>query len=287
MIQKLLTACSIFGLIFAAIPGNAQVSAAGALSYADLADLAADTPLVIEAEVRKVARVKAERAAGLAQGHLRFYVEARVQKLVRGRNGIGRDISYIVDLPLDSRGKAPKLKKRHVLLFARPVSGRPSFVQLVAPDAQIDWSPQKEAMVKAILVQAVAPDAPPRITGVGGAFYSAGSIPGEGETQIFLKTATGDPVSLSILRRPGQDPRWAVALGEIVDESASIPAPGSLLWYRLACSLPRQLPEQSLANLPPDDAQMARADYGVVISGLGPCGRTRGATQPSSGASQS
>ncbi|MBB4640990.1 hypothetical protein [Rhizorhapis suberifaciens] len=288
MIQKTFIALAFFGLIVATIPANARDSAPSAqLSYADVADLAADTPLAIEAQVRKAIKVKPERAPGLAQGHQRFFVEARVIKLIRGRDGIGRDINYVVDLPLDFRGRTAKLKKRHVLLFARPVSGGSGSIQLVAPDAQIDWSPESETMLRAILAQAVRPDAPPRITGVGSAFYSAGSIPGEGETQIFLKTATGDPVSLSILRRPGQDPRWAVALGEIVDESASIPAPQSLLWYRLACSLPRELPEPALSNLSSSDAEMARADYKVVIAGLGPCGRTRKASSPSSASTQS
>src|SRR3546814_1219347 len=34
--------------------------------------------------------------------------------LIRGQNGIGRDINYLVDIPLDSRGRTPKLKKQHV-----------------------------------------------------------------------------------------------------------------------------------------------------------------------------
>lgn len=278
MFQNSFIVLAFFGLISAVIPAKAQVSAVGTeLAYSDIADLSADTPLAIQAQVRKAVKVKPERAPGLARGHQRFYVEARVLKLIRGRDGIGRDISYIVDLPLDFKGRAPKLKKRNVLLFAYPVSGKPGVIQLVAPDAQIDWSAEKEAMLRSILAQAVAPDAPPRITGVGTAFHSAGSIPGEGETQIFLTTATGEPVSLSILRRPGQQPRWAVALGEIVDESAALPAPGSLLWYRLACFLPRDLPEKAVSALAPDDAAMARSDYQVVVQGLGPCGRVRGA----------
>lgn len=276
MLQKNIIALAFFGLIFAVIPANAQVSPSEAsVAYADMADLSADTPLAIQAQIRKAVKVKPERAPGLAQGHQRFYVEARVLKLIRGRNGIGRDISYIIDLPLDSRGRAPKLKRRNVLLFAYPVAGKPGFIRLAAPHAQMDWSAEKEAMLRGILAEAVGPDAPPRITGVGTAFHSAGSLPGEGETQIFLTTERGDPVSLSILRRPGQEPRWAVALGEIVDESAALPAPGSLLWYRLACFLPRALPDKAVATLSPDDAAMARSDYQVVLRGLGPCDRTR------------
>lgn len=280
MFQKTFIACAFFGLISATVAANAQNSAvSGQITYEDLADLSADTPLVIEAQIRKSAKVKPERAPGLAPGYHRFYVEARVLKLIRGGDRIGENISYVIDLPLDSKGRAPKLKKRHVLLFARPVRGKPGYVQLVAPDAQIDWTAEKEATLRALLAEAVASDAAPRITGVGSAFHSAGSIPGEGETQIFLKTASGDPVSLSILRRPGQEPRWAVALGEIVDESARAPAPKTLLWYRLACFLPRELPNDALSALGADDAAIARADYQLVRDSLGPCNRTRGGGQ--------
>jgi hypothetical protein len=121
----------------------------------------------------------------------------------------------------------------------------------------------------------VANGAPPRIIQLGDAFHVAGTVAGESETQIFLRTANDEPVSLSILRRPGQEPRWAVALGEIVDEAAKPPAPGTLLWYRLACSLPPTLPSQSVRALSPADAEAARADYALVMQSLGSCGRTR------------
>ncbi|MCF8709825.1 hypothetical protein [Rhizorhapis sp. SPR117] len=279
MLQKSFFTLLFFGLISVATPAFSEVSPLSPqLSYADLADLAADTPLVIDAQIRKAIKVKPERAPDVRQGHQRFYVEARVINLVRGQGGIGRDISYLIDTPLDFRGRAPKLKKRHVLLFAYPVTGKPGSIQLVGPDAQIDWTAENANMLRNILSQAVASDAPPRITGIGNAFHVAGSIRGEGETQIFLNTETGAPVSLSILRRPGQEPRWSVALGEIVDESATTPSPNSLLWYRLACSLPRQLPAKATAQLEGENLTMAREDYGVVLRGLGPCVRTRSMT---------
>lgn len=269
------------GLLLYATPGFSEGSrtpaAPAPLSYADLADLSADTPLVIEARIASSAKVKAERATNLSPGHQRFYVEAQVLSLVRGQGGIGRNINYIVDLPLDFRGKTPKLKKRHVLLFAMPVNGRPGSIQLVAPDAQLDWSPAYAATLRTILAEVVNPDSPPRITGVGNAFHSPGSIPGEGETQIFLNTGDRRPVSLSILRRPGQQPQWAVSLGEIVDESAATPVRDSLLWYRLACFLPRNLPERAQTQMDSSNAAIAREDYQFVLRGLGACRRTRAA----------
>ncbi|MBA3898011.1 MAG: hypothetical protein H0X36_12955 [Sphingomonadaceae bacterium] len=123
--------------------------------------------------------------------------------------------------------------------------------------------------------QAAAGALPP-VTGVGGAFHVAGSIPGEGETQIFLTTQTGAPVSLSVLRRPGEAPSWSLAQGEIVDEAGAAPPRDTLAWYRLACFLPRALPDRPTAELAAADADAARADYAFVLEGLGACGRVRG-----------
>ena len=107
--------------------------------------------------------------------------------------------------------------------------------------------------------------------------YTGGekAVPGEGETQVFLQTADQRPVSLSVLRRPGEEPRWAVALSEIVDEAAGPPPRDTLLWYRLACGLPRALPPRSTAALAPGDAEIAQADYRFVLAALGPCVRRR------------
>jgi hypothetical protein len=129
--------------------------------------------------------------------------------------------------------------------------------------------------VRSLLREAARPDAPPRITGIGRAFHVPGSIPGESETQIFLQTADNRPVSLTILRRPGERPRWAVALSEIVDDAAEPPRPESLLWYRLACTLPPSLPAQSLRDSSRNEAAAIQADYRLVMERLGPCRRSR------------
>ncbi|EQB04362.1 hypothetical protein ACFFV8_16345 [Sphingobium indicum] len=244
------------------------------LSYADIADLADAAPLVAQARIGNIIKLKPGQAGAVPPGHQRVYVEANVGALIRGEGGISPTVRYLYDAPLDARGKMPKLKKAQVILFARP-GGRPGEIQLIARDAQILATPAETERVKAILSELVAVDAPPRIVGLGDAFHVAGTIAGEGETQIFLRTENGDPVSLSILRRPGQQPRWAVALGEIVDEAARPPAPGSLLWYRLACGLPDALPARSVRALSPQDAELTRADYRIVLDALGPCGRTR------------
>jgi hypothetical protein len=162
-----------------------------------------------------------------------------------------------------------------VLLLAALVDGRPGELRLVGPRAQLAWTPDVEARLRALVTELVAADAAPRIAGVANAFHVPGSLPGESETQIFLTTDSADPASLSILRRPGEAPRWAVSLGDIVDEAAAVPAPDTLLWYRLACGLPATLPDTATAALTPAEAAAARADYGVVLEGLGPCRRRR------------
>ena len=257
-----------------ATPNQAPAGPAG-LGYADLADLVLAAPVIVDATVRSTTRIKPAEAPRLAAGMVRLYIEADVVTLIRGANGVPPRIGYLLDVAPDSGGRIPKFKKARVLLFARAVTGAVNQLQLIAPDAQIDWTPAADTRARQIAQAALATDAPPVITGVGNAFHVAGALPGEGETQIFMTTADRRPVSLSVLRRPGEQPRWAVALSEIVDEAAAPPAPDTLLWYRLACALPQTLPDRSTESLAAEDAAVAREDYAFVVNALGPCGRTR------------
>ena len=252
-------------------PAAGAVAAAPAPDYAATADLVLAAPLVINAVIRSATRIKGAEAAGVAPGTTRFYVEADVRALVRGPAAIPPRIGYLLDVTPDAAGRVPKLKKLRVLLFARPVAGSADQVQLVTPAAQREWSPALDALARRIVGEVVAADAPPVVTGIGNAFYVAGSLPGEGETQIFLTTADSRPVSLSILRRPGEAPRWAVALSEIVDDAAAPPARDTLLWYRLACALPPALPARSTQSMAAADATIAGEDYRFVLDQLGPC----------------
>ncbi|SFS11111.1 hypothetical protein [Sphingomonas jatrophae] len=244
------------------------------LSYADLVELTLASPIVAGATITRASRLKGADAANVPPGTARFYVEATVETLLRGRNGLSTAVTYLADVPLDARGKAPKLKKMRVLLLAQPVPGQPASLRLSAPQAQLDWTPEAEARLRDIIRAIVAPDAPPAVTGIANAFHVPGSLPGESETQIFLATAANRPISLAVLRKPQEQPRWAVALGEMVDEAAAPPARDTLLWYRLACGLPARLPDSALASLSPGDAAAARTDYQVIKAGLGPCTRS-------------
>ena len=244
------------------------------VTYADLADLADGAPLVIRAQPRAIVAVEAVRARGLRPGWGRYYVEARTEALIAGTVPLGGALTYLVDLPLDAKGKPPAIKKKSMVLFARAVPGRPGELQLVAPDAQLASDPALEARIKSVLTELYAPGAPQKITGVREAVHVSGELAGEGETQIFLSAANGEPAAITVSRRPGQPPRWGVSFSELVASDAA-PTRDSLGWYRLACFLPRDLPSAANISDRVADRTQAAADYAFVRDALGTCPRTR------------
>jgi hypothetical protein len=248
---------------------------AEASSYADIADLVVVSPLIVDSTIRNAQKVTPEQAVGVPANLQRMLVEADVTALIRGEGGITARVRFVLDVPKDAKGKIPKLKKQRLFLLGSSVAGRPGEIRLSRPDALIQWSATNDALVRSITQEAVQIDAPQRITGITSAFHSVGTVLGEGETQIFLKTEKNQPLSLSILSRPGQEKRWAVSTAEVIDESASAPAKFTLLWYRLACGLPRTLSSQLVEATSSEDAARAQADYKFVQDSLGPCGRRR------------
>ena len=244
-------------------------------SYADLADFADSAPLVVRAQVRKMKQLKPEAVRGVKPGWGRFYIEARTGALLSGDGVLGESLRYLADLPLDWRGRAPKLKKTQVLLFARAVPARPGELQLISPDAQIAWDAATETRLRAILTERLSPDAPARITGVREAIHVAGSLAGEGETQMFLGTGDGSAASITVSRRPGSAPAWGVSFSEVLEEGTP-PRRDTLRWWRLACFLPPVLPPDANLSDGAEARSQAESDYRLVIEGLGPCGRTRG-----------
>ncbi len=273
----LMFAFSLFFSQIASFPALSQVMGeSDPLQYADIADLSSDAPVIIHLTVKEAIKVDPERAPNAPPGTQRFYIIASTNALIRGQGGVGETIRYVIDLPLDDRGRAPKIKKQPFIIFARrPVGGGGDNVQLVAKDAQLAWTPSREQRVRSLVRELVAHDAPPAISRIASAFHVAGTIIGEGETQIFMETDTGAPISITVLKRDGQRKFWAVSLGEIVDEAARAPIRDSLLWYRLACFLPRQLPASALASETKANAQQARSDYQTVLNDLGNCPRSR------------
>lgn len=240
--------------------------------YDAIATLVLRSPMIIDSVIRSQIALRGPQAEGTPAGFVRLYIEADVQALVKGNESAPSRLSWLLDVPADARGRVPKFTKQRVLAFARPIAGRGDQVQLTGADAQLAWTRAADALTRRIIAEVSASDAPPAITGIANAFHVSGTLPGAGETQIFLQTESGRPVSISILRRPGEAPQWAVALSEIVDEAATAPPRDTLLWYRLACGLPRTLPDAALETLESADREQARADYRFVLAALGACG---------------
>ena len=269
-----IAAALALSLTVPAVAQDAPSAPADSLTYADLVGLAEAAPLVVRAEIRDQAALEPERSPGLAPGHVRLYIEARTRALIAGNVPLGEELRYLVDVPLTAKGKAPKLKKTEVLLFARTVPARPGEIQLVGEGAQQVYSADLESRLRPVLTSLVAPDAPPRVTRVADALAVEGTLVGESETQLFLDTENDGPVSITVVRRPNQQPRWGVSWTEIVDQSARPPQAQTLAWYRLACTLPAQLPSEANLSRDPRARELAARDYAFVLEQLGSCQRS-------------
>jgi hypothetical protein len=256
------------------IPVKPPIAADGA-TYSDVADLVTISPLIVDAKVKKITFVPTEQAAGVPAFLQRTVVTADVISLIRGNSGIAAQIRFTLDIPKDSRGKVPNLKKQRFFFMGSAVSGRQDAIRLAQPDALITYSPANDTLVREITRQAVQLDAPQKITGVISAFHSAGTVIGEGETQIFLRTENQQPFSITVSSRPGKTKQWSVSTSELIEESSATPKRGTLLWYRLACGLPRQLPSDLVQSGAGEGTVQAQADYSFVVSALGACGRKR------------
>lgn len=277
--SAILLLCGAFLLGFGtfratAQPTEAQSEASG-LTYVDLVDLADSSQIVLIAQVKKIVRVEDKRAPGLTPGWGRFYITASTSALLSGESAIGESLAYLADLRLDDRGKPPKLKKVAVLLFARSVPGRPGEIQLIARDAQMLHDPTIEARTREVLTQLVATDQPPTITGVRELIHVPGNLAGEGETQIFLGTDDGSAASITVRRYPDGTTAWGASFSELLADIGHPPAPGTLAWFKLACSLPNALPRDANLSETPRARRQAEADYRLVLGELGPCLRNR------------
>ncbi len=261
------------------MPDSYAIDAVDA-AYADVADLIVIAPMIVDAKIRKATKIPAAQAIGVPPGRQRLLIDADVNALIRGQSGIAEKVRFVLDVTKDSRGKIPKLKKQRMFILADAVKGRPGQLQLVRPDALIKYSMANDSMVRAITQEAVLLDAPQRITGISSAFYSAGTVIGEGETQIFLLTEKRQPISISVVSRPELDKQWSVSTSELIEETTSTPRRFSLLWYRLACGLPKALPAELVQSGEGENAARAQADYKFVVDALGPCGRKRALPRP-------
>ena len=232
--------------------------------YADLAALGLAAPTVLRVTIEKADRIDPSQAADVRPGNARLLISAATTAAIVAPGEVPAHIEYLWDTPLDARGKLPKLKGADALVFLRGGAGQ---FALISAHGQVAWSPATDARLRGILTEA-RQGTVPIVTGVTSGFHVAGAVPGEAESQFFLATRDGKPVSLVVLTRPGEPQHLSVALGDVIDEAAAGVKPNTLLWYRLACFLPKELPA-AIGN-DPDVA----GDYRFVLASLGPCGRT-------------
>ena len=272
--KRLHAAAAALALAIAPVPG-ALAQPSPVEGFADLADLTLAAPVVLRATVLKAEKLNRKEAPDVAPGRVRMLMDAQVQGVLTSREVVPARIRYLWEGPLDTRGKAPKLKGADVLLFLQRVPGREGQYQLTSPNGQIAWTARADAGIRRVLTDSRSPELRDlRITGIGNAFHVRGSIPGEAESQIFLNTASGRPVSLVVLSRPGEAKRFSVALSDVIDDAAAAVPRDTLMWYRLACALPPAVPPTAVDELSEEDRRAVAVDYGFVRESLGACSRS-------------
>lgn len=250
------------GALLLGVPAGSQPVPAE--PYARLADMVLRSPVIVRATIIKTERISARNAPGLAAGKARLLVSADVEAALVAPGPVPPRLSWLLDVPLDAKGRVPQLRGQSVLasLDVPDAEGR---TRLTGPAAQRPWNESVEARVRAIATEARSGTVP-EVTSVTNGFRVEGTLPGESESQFFLSTRQGKPLTLVMLERPGQARSITISSGDIIDESASSIKPETLLWYRLACTLPASLP----ASAGGKDIALANAWAGIIAS-LGPC----------------
>ena len=252
------------GLLSAA---TAAYSAEPVHSYADLADLILSAPVIVHAVITDVERISDKNSPGLAPGRARLLVTARVDAALIAPSAVPALLSWLWDAPLDARGKAPKPKGMPIIAWtAAPAADGKT--RLVAGAGQMPWDAATEARVRAIATEARSGTVP-AINGVSNGFRVDGTVPGESESQFFLTATDGGRLTMVITTKPGEIRRVAISRGDVIDESAAMVQPETLLQYRLACFLPATLPPAAGGG----DKALA-ADWHAALAAIGPCGRT-------------
>ena len=112
-----------------ATPGESQAPAVAtpAFAYADLADLGLAAPVAAHVRIAEAIALKDARAAGVAPGLARFYVEADIVSLIRGAQGIAGagPLSRRPSARLRPAARRSCERAANIILFAEPVAGPP------------------------------------------------------------------------------------------------------------------------------------------------------------------
>jgi hypothetical protein len=254
-----------------AMPAAGQQPAAGgvsALSWTDLSDLVLASPVALRATVDKAGKLSRRVAPDVPEGAVRALVEARLVAVLKADGMVPGRAEWL----WQGEKAALPVKGAELLFFGSVSAGGPDAAvgqyRLATARAQLPWTPEREAEVRAILAEARAPGGVPRFRAVKGGFHVPGAVAGESESQFFLDI--GRPVTLVVLRRAGAVPEVKLATGDIIDESAAPVKPATLLWRTLACDAPERLPASAGS-----EAALV-ADWAAAKAAWGPCGRTGG-----------
>lgn len=263
MIVRLVLALAVTLLPSASV---AQSMPRAADSYARLADFVLRSPVIVRASITKVERISPKNAPGLAEGQGRLLITAGIETALVAPGPVPAQMTWLVDVPVDAKRRVADMRGKTILAGVE-MPDEQGRTRLTGPDGQRIWQDVLEARVRQIATEARSGTVP-EVTGVTNGFRVEGTLPGESESQFFLSTRGGKPLTLVMLERPGQARQIAIASGDIIDESASSVKPETLLWCRLACGLPRSLPREAGGN----DVALANAWIGIMAS-LGPCER--------------
>lgn len=246
--------------------GSSSGPALAAPGFVEIADLTVSAPVIVQATVARGERLSDKDSPGLRKGYARMLITAAVDAAIVAPGPIPAELTWLWDTPLDAKGKMPKRKNMAVLAWIT-TPAPDGKTQLIAANAQQNWTPDLDAEVRAIATEAKSAAAP-AFTAVTNGFRADGTVAGESESQFFLTAADGSGATMVVTTRPGAPRKIAVSRGDVIDESAAAVRPGSLLWYRLACFLPAILPLKAGG----DDASLA-ADWAAAMASLGPCER--------------
>jgi hypothetical protein len=234
--------------------------------FAVVADLTSAAPVIVTARIARAERRPDRDSPGLPPGRARLLITAAVDSAIVAPSVVPAELSWLWDAPLDARGKLEKRKNLAVMAWVG-VPDPDGKTRLIATNAQQPWTESLDATVRGIATEQKSGTVPV-FTGIANGFRADGTVPGESESQFFLNTSNGRGATLVVTTRPGMPMRVAVARGDVIDESAVSVKTGSLLWYRLACSLPAELPPAAGG----EDPALA-ADWRAAIASLGPCQR--------------
>ena len=237
-------------------------------AYAELADRTLGADVVIVGKVDRVDRVSDRKATGLAPGDRRYLVRVKVERALKAPGAVPASVPFL----WDARGtERPDLLTRDVIAFLKRESL--ADYRLTRADGLIAGGARVEQTVRAIITEAQsAVLARRRVTGISSFNWSPGTVAGESETQFFLKTERGGPVSLTVLSRPGRPAEVRAAFSDAIDEAARVVMPNTLPWYYLSCGLPPALPAAALAGQTPEAVAAAQRDYRAALAAIGPCG---------------